>query len=286
MIRKLNEDDRESALRYLSAEPSFNTFAIGDIENFGFDADFQDVWGEFDEDGAYRALVLRYHNHFIVYSADESIDKAAVRDVVGRADAGTMVSGKERLAVPLAADLGLDCVRLQYLAELRSTGDVPADLDSGGVEWATPAVFDEVFELQRSIEEFGNLEGSADAIRHNMESGTGRTVLVRRDGRAVSSASSAAESSRAAMIIGVCTAKDHRGQGLATACMVRLCRTLLYEGKVVCLFYDNPAAGRIYKRIGFRDVGRWATAMRGRRGVWRGFLRGIDTDVPRDGDCQ
>lgn len=26
---------------------------------------------------------------------------------------------------------------------------------------------------------------------------------------------------------------------------------------MLCLFYDNPAAGRIYKRIGFRDIGKW-----------------------------
>ena len=53
-----------------------------------------------------------------------------------------------------------------------------------------------------------------------------------------------------------------RGQGLASACMRVLCRRLLENRDAVCLFYDNPAAGRIYKRLGFRDIGFWAMAQR------------------------
>jgi len=33
---------------------------------------------------------------------------------------------------------------------------------------------------------------------------------------------------------------------------------VLQEGKVLCLFYDNPEAGKIYKRLGYVDIGKWA----------------------------
>jgi predicted GNAT family acetyltransferase len=29
------------------------------------------------------------------------------------------------------------------------------------------------------------------------------------------------------------------------------------EGIQPCLFYDNPAAGSIYRRLGFEDIGPW-----------------------------
>jgi len=29
----------------------------------------------------------------------------------------------------------------------------------------------------------------------------------------------------------------------------------LKKGKTACIFYDNPVAGNIYKRIGFKKIG-------------------------------
>jgi predicted GNAT family acetyltransferase len=29
------------------------------------------------------------------------------------------------------------------------------------------------------------------------------------------------------------------------------------KDKYLCLFYDNPKAGNIYKRLGFKDVDKW-----------------------------
>jgi uncharacterized protein len=58
-------------------------------------------------------------------------------------------------------------------------------------------------------------------------------------------------------VVGVCTVKEHQKKGMASACLVRLCQDLLQEGKELCLFYDNPDAGRIYERLGFVPIGRW-----------------------------
>lgn len=265
MLRKLSENDRQAALHYLANEPSYNVFTIGDIENFGFDNEFQDVWGDFDEYNEFRALLLRYYNNHIVYSAGEDLEGLAVCEVLSNRQDDWMLSGKENIITSLAVPLDLADIRRQFLAELRSAGDLPVPLVDAFVEWATPATFEMVFNLQRSIEEFDDLDNSAEAIRQNMESGTGRTVFVRQGSEAVSCASSAAENSRSAMIIGVCTSKAYRHQGLATACMTHLCRELLDQGKVLCLFYENPEAARIYKRLGFSDIGRWAVAKRGKK---------------------
>ena len=162
----------------------------------------------------------------------------------------------------LADRLSLVDVRRQYLAELQSHQDLSCDAGGYDVEWVTDSTIDEVIELQRGIAEFSGIDEAADGLRKNLESNTGRTAVIRVDGQVVSAASSAAESSFCANIIGVCTAKEFRNRGLATACMTHICNRLTQEGKTVCLFYENPAAGRIYQRLGFRDVGRWATARR------------------------
>ena len=78
-------------------------------------------------------------------------------------------------------------------------------------------------------------------------------------GKLVSVASTSANNSKSAMIVGVCTHKDRRNFGLATAVVAQLCQDELTAGKqFLTLFYDNPTAGHIYERIGFESVAQYA----------------------------
>ena len=82
MLRSLDESDREGVLAYLQREPAYNVFTIGDIENYGFDAEFQEVWGDVNSGGDYRAVVLRYYSNHLVYSADTDFDRDAVEQLL------------------------------------------------------------------------------------------------------------------------------------------------------------------------------------------------------------
>ena len=53
MIRILTEPDKSKVLEYLYQDPSLNIFIIGDIELFGFEVDFQDVFAEFDDENKF-----------------------------------------------------------------------------------------------------------------------------------------------------------------------------------------------------------------------------------------
>jgi predicted GNAT family acetyltransferase len=70
MIRILTKADEKSVLEYLYNEPQINIFIIGDIENFGFDVDFQDIYGEF-ENNQYTSVLLRYRSNVIYYCHNE-----------------------------------------------------------------------------------------------------------------------------------------------------------------------------------------------------------------------
>ncbi len=49
MIQRLTKHDHDQLFSFLQKELSFNLFIIGDIESFRYDADFQEIWGELDE---------------------------------------------------------------------------------------------------------------------------------------------------------------------------------------------------------------------------------------------
>jgi predicted GNAT family acetyltransferase len=62
----------------------------------------------------------------------------------------------------------------------------------------------------------------------------------------------------AGLIGGVFTRPASRGRGYAAACTAAISRDLQRDGKMPCLFYENPAAGRVYRRLGFEERAQWA----------------------------
>ena len=79
------------------------------------------------------------------------------------------------------------------------------------------------------------------------------------NGKIVSVASNQRANSISTMVVGVATAEGSRGRGYASAAVYELCRRSFADGKrFICLFYDNPDAGRIYRRLGFAELGEYA----------------------------
>ena len=92
MLRLASEKDRKEVLDYCLGEPNINLFIIGDIENFGFDKEFQNVWIQYDEE-IIRGIVLRYHTNFIVYSRNLDMNFKEIAELLVEKDA-KVVSGK------------------------------------------------------------------------------------------------------------------------------------------------------------------------------------------------
>ncbi len=73
MIRKLTKKDHEQVFSFLKEETALNLFIIGDIEAFGYDTDFQELWGTFEENGTLKSILLRFHDAFIPYSKEDFV---------------------------------------------------------------------------------------------------------------------------------------------------------------------------------------------------------------------
>lgn len=66
------------------------------------------------------------------------------------------------------------------------------------------------------------------------------------------------EDEKAGLIGGVYTMPAARGRGYAAAVVAALSNELLQESKLPVLFYENPVAGRVYRRLGFEECDQWA----------------------------
>lgn len=258
MIRQLTEEDWQQTMAFVSDKPAENLFIIGDIEGYGFDSAIQKLWGDFDEAGEMRGVLLKFDQNYIPY-APTDYDAKGFAEIMNNDEDFTYLSGIEEIVEKLSPFLQKTpkSPRVLYYAKCESAEKMPVIPGDLNVKRAVPDDAVRITDLMKSIPEFEGGNYNADHKRQSLEKGLARCYYIEENGQMVSSASSTAENSQSAMIVGVGTLPGHQKKGYASYCMSVICSELLAAGKMLCLFYDNPAAGNIYKRIGFEDIGKW-----------------------------
>ena len=261
MLRRANESDRERLLEYLGREPEFNLFIIGDILNLGMSGEGLDYFVE-EHRGLCRSVLMRYRDALIPWTHDDTLDLCAVAERVNThldSPGPWTVHGKadiiDRLK-PLLSRAPENDRETFFCSCRHPDAEIPLE-QLPLARLATPDDTDEVGGVLASVPEFRRKEYSH--LRGEVEKGQTTISCIRdpESGRMVSTAAYVAESDQAAMIIGVATLEAERGKGYASACVYRLVEDLEKKGKSACLFFDNPAAGRIYHRLGFNGIGTW-----------------------------
>ena len=94
-------------------------------------------------------------------------------------------------------------------------------------------------------------------VSHRQRHGLCRIAAVLEDGVPVAGAMTVAACGGGALIGAVATRRESRGRGYASACVSRLTRALMKEGRQVYLSPKNETARRIYSRLGFIETGEW-----------------------------
>lgn len=263
-LRRAGEPDRAEVLAYLCRAPEFNLFQIGDILHYGIHTPAVEMHlGRVN--GELAGSLLRYHDTFVFETTAPRCDWSAAAELVRLFAAerghGCLMGRLEHVAL-LEGSLGpVARERTQHFAVCATPAPRIELSARERVEWATADDVGDVVALLLRIAEFNFKPESASILRRELEDGVRRIALVRdvETAAVVSAASAVAETDAAAMIVGVATdpAERHRRRGYASACCAALVEDLARRGKVACLFYDNPGAGAIYRRLGFNQCGLW-----------------------------
>jgi uncharacterized protein len=262
MIRRLEESDREMTLAFLSREPGFNIFIIGDIGHHGMEQDFQRLYGAFDE-GEIQSVFLRYREHAVFYAPDDRFDEGYL-DVFEQ-DPFEHISGKTSVMDTITGHLdGFKVTKTSFLELDRSC--MPSEIAHVPFRIASDReTFKGVHDLLVTIDSFDMKSVPEERfVKEQMASRImGMTLVLEEDGKVVSTARTTAETPTHAMVVAVATRKGYRNKGYAGALVGALAHAYVHDkGKSLCLFYDNPGAGSIYHRLGFRHVGEWTMADR------------------------
>lgn len=260
MLIKANEEHRFKIMDYCKAEPSINLFIMGDIENFGFDSEFQDVWMQ-EVDDKLVGVVLRYHDNFIIYSKDLDIDALEVNCLLSKMDS-KVISGKLsviNLLYPLVAEKYNK--KEMFFCELKDESSLSKEETNIVVAEYQDAM--EIAETYGLIKEFkgmysDDIQERYKQISTRIKTKEGIHMFMREDGKIISHGNTTAETSAAGMIGGIFTLPEYRNKGLGSKMVKALAFSLLSRGKTACLFFNNPEVGKIYYNLGFKDIDKWA----------------------------
>ena len=260
MIRKLQETDRLKVLEYLYQRPSLNIFIIGDIEAFGFEKEYQILYGEFSQDNKYLSVLLFYRDNTVFYSHIDHFNLDWLSII--KQHKFNMFCGKKTLMdriYPYLSEFKYEEMFFAACKELKTDDNTNNKVIK---KLSTKEEAALLYDFLKDISEFNIDKQEKQYFIDGMMNGLsmGVTYYIEENGSIISTAATTAETTINAMVIGVATIKKARNKGLASKIMIHLIKEYLTKGKYLCLFYDNPAAGVIYKRLGFKEIDMWVMA--------------------------
>jgi uncharacterized protein len=253
MIVRLNEDLNNQIIDYLKQEDNFNLFIVEDIKRYGYDNYFFSIWGNFDTNGNIRSLLIKHFDILTLYSYD-NYNVIRFKDLINELHY-RVLNGKADTLKYIESYISYDKERIVNFCALKNIDYIESYEIDLNVKKIRFGKIGKILELYEAIDEFEN--PTIKSIKNNLKSGRG--YYIEEDKKIVSMAKSTSESITHAMVVGVGTHPMYRGKGYATKCVVKLCSSLIKENKTPCLFYDNEEAGKIYKKIGFKELGQWVT---------------------------
>jgi len=258
--------DEELIKEYISLEKEVTLFFYGDLENYGVNDKTAKYYIN-QIDGKIDSIILIFRNTlFSFYSQNEDYN---VQDVLGfiHDKKVSVFSGKESLIKKLLPYMGGYMMTSTYFAKCSKVNKNVLIKDSEDIvirEITSKEDKIDYVKSELSIAEFSvsfennnldfNLHKMEDSILHGS---TYLGLFVK--GKLASACSITASSSLSGMVVAVFTNKEYRGKGYAMKVVSELCNRAFKNGKeFLCLFYDNPTAGRIYHKIGFSDLDKYA----------------------------
>lgn len=249
-LRRLTAADVPSLHAVVSRDPYYNLFMIGNLEQMGIEDPHLFFWGQFSGDQLV-GVAMRYKNNWNFYNAggaDLSLFAQAMDDGLEVC----VINGRKALVSAI----------IERLRQLGVTEDhdsyycsLPRDAVLPPPAFPTRRAGQADLPALTGLYANGELPRDSEAIRRCLDQN--RIFVTEVAGQIVSAALTNVETGTMAMIGGVFTSEPFRNQGYASAAMTALCDSLLEDGLEPCLFYDDPAAGSIYRRLGFRDIGPW-----------------------------
>ena len=256
-LKKLSATNHEDVVKLFGEDKVHYNFLIDGLIKNNYEGSFN-VFGEYQDNLLVSILINNYNNisYFSQSDRDISIYLELLKDLEY-----TKLSGPSSLMQKFLPYVNPKANTLSYLGIVKNIY-TPRKLKKPIKIIKTQNEIGMQNDLLLSTNEFTESlpKEKAEYIQNEykrLKETSDRTVYLEMDGEMVSSCATIAEDLNSAIVIGVVTNPHYRNKGYGTEVLIGLFQMLIEEGKYPYLFYNNPAARSVYKRIGMTEVCEW-----------------------------
>lgn len=257
--------DKETELRVLDyIRPNLGEciYLYIDVSVYGIDCPFLDLWFDEDEDGI-CFVVMRYHDSLQIYSHKDNWDKSALMDIVQEYNIQA-INAKCSMLDALDEELseGFE-KRTGWTLKGKSMADLKADglpeVEIAGVEDT-----DEIAEVMRTSEHWRKMypvkEKLASQLAERIESGMGRSLVIRDKGRIIAHDATFAETDDIVVGSGLIVLDEYADWMCNVALGVKMDQMLREEGKEKYFHLSDFRRMKAFRKIGntvVAETGKW-----------------------------
>lgn len=259
MLQKITH--YESLLPHLEEDIENCLYIYMDLVNGKKENADMDVWVQ-EKERRPELVLLRYHESFQIYSRSETAHTAAAVQIMERYQP-KMISGPEAVIRSLAEQTsGVYRVEYGSVYEVCSERRLPGFLDVQRAVETDAAEIAHLIGMDQKLGGHYDEQNLAQQLRNRIRSGTGRSYIIRGDGRIVAHTAAYAETKKYAVISGTIVHPDYRDKGYYPIISSYIARALKQEGKRSYTFSITPQMMRYHDKID-RKCGRYGKLTKG-----------------------
>ncbi|MBN2796868.1 MAG: GNAT family N-acetyltransferase [Clostridia bacterium] len=240
MIIKGKKENLEAIKAYVSKDYARNYFiALGLLSEKTI---FKDIYIEWEQE--IKGILFHRTSGNLQYVSYEDHDNSELLALLQTLEFDLLISPKSF------------CKPLESILEVKKEGAIIAELKR---EEYSPVMVSEVKALQvEDLEDVISLYSKVFSGYPKLEVMKEKLITGRGIGKVIfeNGLKSVAQSDFSKVIVGVATDPLSQKKGLGTRCLHGLIQELLLTETSLFLQYDNPSAGRIYEKLGFKPVDR------------------------------
>lgn len=260
-VFKLSNKDIPKVYEYIKDEPEVTLLIQGDLELYGLQSPNVTLYAIGEN---WDSILLKYYSDYVLYSKGPTFNTKPVASLLARQEKIVAIKGKESLVLQMKCQYPKLKVTGTYLCRCDKASFIPKPETTLNMRKLAKEDASAVVSLYQQIEEFAppyldHTKEKLAEISNNLAQG-GVALGIFEGKKLLSSVYTTATTKQAAMVVGVATLPVARNRGYASALVSQICSLCFESGlEFLCLYFDNPTAGAIYKRLGFEVVDRWAT---------------------------